>query len=225
MPCHQLEGEYTQSPPVDGIRMTGGCDQFRREVIRGATSCVRPADDELGQTHICQLDVPLFREEQVFGLQVAVDDAALVQVIESEDCSCDVIFGMLLAPMESLAVVGGIELSPERRFEEEVKCLGAVVGLMQLDDEDRVCHHQDVFLIHDTLLHARLDNVALAETLHRVCLASLLVLPQIDGAEASATEEPDPGKVLPQNLDLGPILDGLWHSTCALGSLTISVLP
>mmetsp|Transcript_61498 Transcript_61498/g.173696 ORF Transcript_61498/g.173696 Transcript_61498/m.173696 type:complete len:395 (+) Transcript_61498:751-1935(+) len=133
---------------------------------------------------------------------------------------------MLLAAMEALAVVGGIELAAKGGLQQEVECLAAVVGLPELDDEFRIGHHQDVFLVHHTLLHAGLDDVALAETLHGVGVTGNLVLVQLNRAEATATQKTNALQVLPQDLVAEPLAVIPWHSRLALGHAgAVRVLP
>ena len=81
--------------------------------------------------------------------------------------------------MQALPVVGSVELAPQGCFKKEVQRLTSVVaflscplalltrglgralrhskiwpGCEELDDEEGVCHHENVLLIQDALLHA-----------------------------------------------------------------------
>mmetsp|Transcript_13475 Transcript_13475/g.36719 ORF Transcript_13475/g.36719 Transcript_13475/m.36719 type:complete len:288 (-) Transcript_13475:1061-1924(-) len=167
----------------------------------------------------------MLRKEQVLGLEITVNDAALVQVLESKDGSSNVVLSVFLTAMEGLAVVGGIELSTKCRLEQKVKRLRAIVGLVQLDDKFRVCHHQYVLLVHDTVLHACLDDVALAQTLHGVGISSLLVLPQLHGTEAATAQKTDPSQVLPQDLALALVLAGSPGPALAFASRAVLLVP
>mmetsp|Transcript_53815 Transcript_53815/g.158395 ORF Transcript_53815/g.158395 Transcript_53815/m.158395 type:complete len:578 (+) Transcript_53815:740-2473(+) len=102
--------------------------------------------------------------------------------------------------MEALPVVGRVELPAQRGLQEEVERLRAAVGLVQLDDELGVRHHEDALLVHGGLLHAHLHDEALAQGLERVGLVGLPVLPELHGAEAAAAEEPHLLQVLLQDL-------------------------
>mmetsp|Transcript_114834 Transcript_114834/g.364971 ORF Transcript_114834/g.364971 Transcript_114834/m.364971 type:complete len:305 (-) Transcript_114834:1490-2404(-) len=216
VPGHELEGQNAQSPPVDGVGVAKTGDQLRGEVVGGAASRVGLPDDELGQAHVGQLDVALLREQQILGLEVAVDDAALVQVLEGIDRACDVILGVPLAAMEALSVVGGIELATQGGLEEEVEGLRTVESLPEFDHKVRVRHQQDVLLIHHALLHARLDNVALADALHGISVISGLVLVQLHGAEAAAAQEADALQVLAHGLLPGLVAGAVWHARALL---------
>mmetsp|Transcript_132610 Transcript_132610/g.330740 ORF Transcript_132610/g.330740 Transcript_132610/m.330740 type:complete len:245 (+) Transcript_132610:100-834(+) len=196
--------------------MAAGCDELGSEVIGGAACCERLADDELGQAHVRQFDVSLLGEEQIFGLEVAIDDLALVAVIEGKDRASHVVPCMLLASMQALLAVGRIQLAAQCRLQQEVKMLLAVVRGVQLDDEIRAGHHQDGLLVHHGFLHPRLHDEALAQRLQGERVARLLVLNQLDGAEAAAAEEANP-------LQLGPV-DVRLHvcsSSCSLLALQI----
>mmetsp|Transcript_12582 Transcript_12582/g.36077 ORF Transcript_12582/g.36077 Transcript_12582/m.36077 type:complete len:466 (+) Transcript_12582:864-2261(+) len=139
-------------------------------------------------------------EQQVLRLQVAVDDVPLVAMLEGKDGAGDVVPCVLLAPVEALAVVGRVQLAAESRLEQEVQRLGPVVGGVKLDDEGRIRHHEDVLLVHHALLHARLDDEALAQALQGIGVTSGLVLPKLDRAKTTATQQTDAGQVLPLDL-------------------------
>mmetsp|Transcript_92505 Transcript_92505/g.206763 ORF Transcript_92505/g.206763 Transcript_92505/m.206763 type:complete len:255 (-) Transcript_92505:1166-1930(-) len=127
-------------------------------------------------------------------------------MLESQDDTSNVVLGMLLAAVETLPVVGGVELTTECRLHEEVERLRAVVRLEQLNDENRVGHHQNVLLVHHALLHAGLDDKALAQRLHGVGVAGNLVFPEVHHTEAAASEEANSLEIPPQDLLAGLVL-------------------
>mmetsp|Transcript_66630 Transcript_66630/g.216822 ORF Transcript_66630/g.216822 Transcript_66630/m.216822 type:complete len:505 (+) Transcript_66630:797-2311(+) len=103
---------------------------------------------------------------------------------------------MRLLAIKVLLVVGGIQLSTQCQFEQEVQRLLAVEGLEEFHDEGRIAQHLHILLAHDALLHTRLHDVALAQGLQGKGLAGLHVLHELHGPETAAAEETEPLEVL-----------------------------
>mmetsp|Transcript_2764 Transcript_2764/g.7595 ORF Transcript_2764/g.7595 Transcript_2764/m.7595 type:complete len:471 (-) Transcript_2764:366-1778(-) len=199
MARHHLENQYSQGPPVQGVGVTAGGDEFRGEVIRRTAGRVRLADGKLRKAHVCELEAPELVQQQVLRLQVSVHDAPLVEVLEGEHDASRVELGMSCAAVKAFAVVGGVELAAQGGLHQEVEGLRPVVRHVQPNDERGVRHQQDVLFIHYALLHASLHHVALAEALHGVRLTGHPVLPQLHRAEPPAAEKPDALQVLAVN--------------------------
>mmetsp|Transcript_90853 Transcript_90853/g.194832 ORF Transcript_90853/g.194832 Transcript_90853/m.194832 type:complete len:202 (-) Transcript_90853:657-1262(-) len=51
-PCHELEDEHAQRPPVYRKGATRGSDHLRGHVVRRTADCVGLARDHLGQSHV-----------------------------------------------------------------------------------------------------------------------------------------------------------------------------
>mmetsp|Transcript_3577 Transcript_3577/g.10462 ORF Transcript_3577/g.10462 Transcript_3577/m.10462 type:complete len:645 (+) Transcript_3577:453-2387(+) len=207
MPRHELVAQDAQGPPINGIGVSCGGDDLRGEVVGRPASCEGLTDHEFGQPHVRQLDVALIGEQQVLGLEVSVDDSPLMQVLEGINRAGDVVLAVPLAAVQALSVVRGIQLATQGGLKQEVQRLGAVVRLPQLDDEIGIGHHQDVLLVHHAVLHARLDDVPLAKTLHGVGFLCDLVLKELHSAEAAATQQANPDEVLAQDLVPGLVRD------------------
>mmetsp|Transcript_54843 Transcript_54843/g.123469 ORF Transcript_54843/g.123469 Transcript_54843/m.123469 type:complete len:253 (+) Transcript_54843:477-1235(+) len=218
MTGHELEYQDAERPPVDSVCVTRGRYELRGKVVRRAAGGVGLADYKLGQAHVSELHPAIGGDEEVLGLQVPVDDPPCVHVVEGKDHSSDVELCMLLAAVEALLVVRGIELAPQSGFQEEVQRLGSIVCFVKLDNEGRVCHQKDVLLIHDALLHSGFHDVALAQPLHGIGLARYLVLVELDGAKTAAAEEADLGQLLPFDPFPGLVLlvRLRLHGSCAL---------
>ena len=60
-------------------------DHLRRRIVRRATVRVSPipcwVSELLGKPEVDELDVAVFVEEDILGLQVSVDDAALMKLL------------------------------------------------------------------------------------------------------------------------------------------------
>lgn len=86
---HAAEG-----PVVCGLCVTLGSDDFRREVLRGATHCERLvgrlavgqlAGQSLREAEIDHFDIPLVVQQQVFGFEISVGDAQIVNVLKRQN--------------------------------------------------------------------------------------------------------------------------------------------
>lgn len=55
-------------------------NDLRREVLRCAAERPRAIRQFLGEAEVCDLQMAISREQQVFWLQVSVDDVASVEV-------------------------------------------------------------------------------------------------------------------------------------------------
>mmetsp|Transcript_34183 Transcript_34183/g.72767 ORF Transcript_34183/g.72767 Transcript_34183/m.72767 type:complete len:230 (+) Transcript_34183:661-1350(+) len=191
MPRQQFESHDADCPPIHCIGVALALDDLRCEVVRRAASSVGLADDELGKTHVRNLDAALVRDQYVLWLEIPVDDMPLVAVVESEDHAGNIELGMSLQPIEALAAISGMKLAPHCRLHKQVERFGAVVRLKKLDDENRVQLEHDVSLPHHALLHAHLHDEALAQGLHCVALAADLVLEELHVAKSTTTEKTD----------------------------------
>mmetsp|Transcript_21791 Transcript_21791/g.59534 ORF Transcript_21791/g.59534 Transcript_21791/m.59534 type:complete len:236 (-) Transcript_21791:1307-2014(-) len=218
MAAQQLESQDAQRPPIDGVRVALGLDELWRKVVGRTAGGVRLADDDLREAHVSQLHMPGFVQEQILRLQVSEDDLLGVQVLKREGRASDVETRAVQVAPEALLVVRCVQLSAEGKLEQEVERLVAVVRLIEIDDERGVAHKLNVLLAHDTALHARLDNVALAEGLQCIRLLRRGVLNHLHDAKATATQEAEPLELLADNLPEAIhllLLLHLLHARCS----------
>jgi hypothetical protein len=82
--CEQFKHEYSERPVVGADVVALVQDDFGRHVLGRAAERPRLATDLqlFGETKVDELDVAGAVEKQVLGLEVAVDDASRVQVVE-----------------------------------------------------------------------------------------------------------------------------------------------
>lgn len=84
--------EY-EAEPVSRTVVAPALDDLGRDVLGGPAHGVGHlvlAEADLRQAEICQLDVAVLVDENVLGLQVAVYDIPLVQVLEGQQDLCRV---------------------------------------------------------------------------------------------------------------------------------------
>ena len=85
-----LRGEGVAAPAED----------LRGEVGEGPAGRVGLADDELGKAHVRELQPPMPVQQEVLGLEVAVDDEARVEVLQGASDAGRVVAGVRLAAAE-----------------------------------------------------------------------------------------------------------------------------
>mmetsp|Transcript_88844 Transcript_88844/g.265053 ORF Transcript_88844/g.265053 Transcript_88844/m.265053 type:complete len:374 (+) Transcript_88844:762-1883(+) len=164
-------------------------DHLRREVVRRAAGGVGVADDKLCKAEVGDLAVALRVQKQVLGLQVAVDDLPLVEVLEAPDHAGHVEAPMLHGPVEAHALVDGEQLAAHGRLQKEVEVLVAVEGGREPDEEGGVGHPQDALLVHHGPLLALRHDMPLGQRLQRECVPGGVALHKGHDAEAAAPQE------------------------------------
>lgn len=89
-PSTHFEHEHAHRPPIDGFAVSLGLDDLWSEVVgRAAEGPGHILGDMLGESKIGDLDVSHRVQQQVLGLEVAVDDCVRVQVFQrQQDLAC-----------------------------------------------------------------------------------------------------------------------------------------
>mmetsp|Transcript_67031 Transcript_67031/g.218229 ORF Transcript_67031/g.218229 Transcript_67031/m.218229 type:complete len:206 (-) Transcript_67031:1697-2314(-) len=174
----KLEGEHTQSPPVDhvvvGMRRI---DHLRGHVLRRAKQSGCLVDNKLGEAHVAQLRVALDVQQNILGFQVSVGDVPLVEVPQGYGNGGGVEHDRGKRQHHASGLGVGeqlVQMATAAQLQEHVNILLVLVGPEQLDNEVAVDQRQDVtFQAH---LPGRLGqyDIALRQPLERVLTASLL---------------------------------------------------
>ncbi len=140
---------------------------FRGHVAGSATSVlivVGPNDTCDAQVGESQVPFPV--EHQVLRLDVSVDDAVLVQVVESENETCTEELGLVLVEASHLAGVEA-EVSSREVVHDEVEVLLVLEGTLHVHDKVVLDLRQQVPFVHHrvhTLLH---DHLRFQHLFHR----------------------------------------------------------
>mmetsp|Transcript_76771 Transcript_76771/g.203866 ORF Transcript_76771/g.203866 Transcript_76771/m.203866 type:complete len:676 (-) Transcript_76771:172-2199(-) len=196
----QLERKDAQCPPVNCVGVPLRRDHLWSEIVRRPAGGERLAGRDLGQAHVCELDMPRVIEQEVLRLQVPVDDLLAVQMLERKGRARHVELRQGLLTPQVLLVVRCVQLTAQRQLQKKVERLVSVVRLVESHDEGRIAHHLDVLLAHDTGLHAGLDDIPLAECLQGVRLSRFDVLGHLHRAEATASKKRVPFELLARDL-------------------------
>mmetsp|Transcript_663 Transcript_663/g.1377 ORF Transcript_663/g.1377 Transcript_663/m.1377 type:complete len:339 (+) Transcript_663:517-1533(+) len=98
----ELAEAHAHRPPVHGTRVATIQDHLGRDVLGRPHQCVRPVL-LLAATEIDKFAVSLLVEEQVFWLEVPVDDTQLMQVVDSQCDGSDVELSLRLGQDANLS--------------------------------------------------------------------------------------------------------------------------
>lgn len=204
----ELVEKHTESPDIDALVVLTGLDHLGREVVESAAhggSSVagiggRVAADVGGPAEVGKLDAVVEVDEDVFGLEVPVDEVLAVEVLQGTGDLVDVVggerVGEALEPGEGLVelAVGGVldhEVDVLVVLEPAVErktVLVQDVGLdLDLADDlllDVVGH--DLLLGHH-LQRAHVAAALLAHTVHLAKLALPQALPDLEVRELPLT--------------------------------------
>ena len=75
----------SQGPPVDWLAVALILKDLRRQILRSSAESKSPVFDHLCETKVCQFDVAVRSDEDVFWLKIPVDGVFGVQVLENEN--------------------------------------------------------------------------------------------------------------------------------------------
>lgn len=115
-----------------------------------------------GETEIHQFDVAVGVEEEVLGLEVAVNDPTAVQVFKGLDDAGRVEAGRVVVEIAAVAQ-DRPQLAAQAGLHQHVEVLAILERLVQLDDEIAIGLLHYLLLRHDVLLLAGLHDLILFE--------------------------------------------------------------
>mmetsp|Transcript_24197 Transcript_24197/g.63890 ORF Transcript_24197/g.63890 Transcript_24197/m.63890 type:complete len:496 (-) Transcript_24197:329-1816(-) len=210
----QLVREHAEAPPVHKERVAVPQDDLGREVLGRAADGPRALvrRDDLGEAKVDNLEVAVLVDEQILGLEVAVGDEVVVQVLEGEGDVGRVEGDVRLRELAALALddIGEHreELSPLNEVEEQVEVLRVLEGATQLEQEGVVADAEQVTLLLDVLRLVLGEDVLLRHHLERIARVGLLPMGELDTAVAADAEGLDHREFL----EVGGVLDGLTRA-------------
>mmetsp|Transcript_5504 Transcript_5504/g.14531 ORF Transcript_5504/g.14531 Transcript_5504/m.14531 type:complete len:369 (-) Transcript_5504:845-1951(-) len=162
---------------------------------------------DLREPEVDELEVAVFVEQQILGLEVAVDDLERVHVRKHRGDGRRVKLGRLVKERRALREQRE-ELTPERELFQHVELSRILVGVDEGEDERVVHHREDPLLVEYMRLLLRRHHLRLAHALERIRDVRRLVNHQLDAAKrADAQDAPDlqVGELGP----LGPVTRGV----------------
>mmetsp|Transcript_67096 Transcript_67096/g.193947 ORF Transcript_67096/g.193947 Transcript_67096/m.193947 type:complete len:201 (-) Transcript_67096:24-626(-) len=160
-------------------------------ILRRPTQCVRPCPrlHDLGETEIRQLRVPVGQQQDVLGLQVAVNDVFAVDVCERSTYLRSVKLRLLIGELPCPAQVRE-QLTAVDALHNDVYIV-VILGVAQHVHDKRVVdlRHQPLLIV-DVIHLLELDDLVLLHELNSVVLSVRPVLGKLDPAEGAASERP-----------------------------------
>ena len=217
----KLEKKDTKSPPIDGAGVAKALDDLGGDVLLGADKGVGD-DAGLGVEHalledlrgeldggalaevkVGEDDVAGGRHEDVLGLEVAVDEAEHVEVLEREQDLAAVELGPRLGEaVAGLALERAEELAARAKVHHKVEAVHALERPVQRHDERVVRRRQDLALRLHALHLLALDHLLLRQHLHRVALVRPHQLHEVHAAHVAAPQQLQPLEALRRDLHL-----------------------
>jgi hypothetical protein len=79
--------------PIDTLVVAFGANNLGSEVIGSTTKSPGNVRNLLGKSKISNLEMPMSVQEQVLGLEIAVDDVHAVEVVQGQCDLCSIEFG------------------------------------------------------------------------------------------------------------------------------------
>mmetsp|Transcript_19855 Transcript_19855/g.33355 ORF Transcript_19855/g.33355 Transcript_19855/m.33355 type:complete len:404 (-) Transcript_19855:1809-3020(-) len=186
---NHLVHQHPERPVVCAAIVARALQDLRRQVVRRPAQrvCVLIFFELFGEPEVHDLYVSFAVEQHVLQLEVAVDDAPLVHVVEPEED------GRRVKARAAFSEGGGVgemreELPAEQRLEEHVNATFIPEGLDEVQHEGRVHLPEEEHLAFHLRLCARLHHVALVDGLHGVGHARDLVAHQVHQPERARTK-------------------------------------
>mmetsp|Transcript_2822 Transcript_2822/g.11364 ORF Transcript_2822/g.11364 Transcript_2822/m.11364 type:complete len:742 (-) Transcript_2822:876-3101(-) len=181
-----LEDKHAEAPPVDGGAVAALLNDLGGEVLGRAAEGggAGAAGAVLGEAKVADADEACAVNEQVLGLEVAVEDAAVVQVPEAGEDAGPVKGGV--GGREGLHLVEEAEeLAALHELEHHEEAVVVLEGCDEADEEGVPNGGEDGLLVDDVLLLVEADDSALVEGLEGVEAARAAVADHLDTAKGA----------------------------------------
>ena len=182
-------GENTQGPPVDGEAVAALNQNLWRQVVGRTTEgeglCI--AFKDLGQAEIGEADIAIFVHQDVFGLEITVDNVLLVQVAERHSDLNGIEARSVLIEARDIAEMHE-KLTATHKSHDEEDLLLSLEHVAHAHEEGVISLQQDVLLQTSRLDLVVFNDYILAERLHSVHFLSSPLLDKEDFTEGTPTD-------------------------------------
>ena len=184
----ELVQENTEGPNVDHLVVLPSLDHFGGEVVQSTTQSVAPGGGGVdGPAKVGDLDLALGADEQILGLDVAVDDVLLVAVGQGLAEVGDVPGRSALGEPTAVGQLL-VQLTAGTVLEDEVDALGIVEVTEHAEDVAVAEVGLDLDLAAELVLDAGLEKLGLLQDLERNDVLGTFLASQVDGTELAAAE-------------------------------------
>jgi len=198
---NHLINKDSQGPPVDRLAVTLVEQHLGGDILGSAAKRVGTATglDDLGETKIGQLAVSVVAQEKILGLQIAVNDVLVVDVLEGEGDLEGVELGLLIGELAVLTKMSE-QLTTGHDLHNNKDVMVILEGGNHGHDEGGVQLVHERALGVDMIDLLELDDLMLLHELTGVGFAGLLVLGKLDTTERTAPEGSDHFEVRKEHL-------------------------
>ena len=184
----------TRDAPVDRLVVALGGHDLGRQVVGGTAEGPCDVGHLLGEAKVGDLEVAVAVEQQVLGLQVAVDDVVRVQVVEGQGDLGGVELGDGVG--EALGLAQQTEqLAALDKVHDHVQVLGVLEGAPQGDEERVLDLLQHAALVVGVLDLLHLDDLGLFQHLDGVEALVVLALDEVHASKGAGAEGALDGEV------------------------------
>ena len=184
----ELVAEDAEGPDVHRLVVGLALHHLGGEVVEGAAEGVALGGGGVnGPSEVCDLDLALAVDEEVLGLDVAVDDVFLVAVVEGRGEGADVVGRPLLREaFQALEVL--VEFAPRGELEDEVD--STLVVKVPIESKDVVVSKMglDLDLATKLVLHTGFRKLRLEQNFEGYNIVTLFLPRQVNVPELSSSE-------------------------------------
>ena len=220
---YQLVQESAQAVDVGASVVAVALEDFGAHVFWGAAEGIAFLAfwDFLGETEIGDFDVAIDIDEDIFWLDVSVDDVQAMQMLKAEKELSHVELGLLFSKLLDFSKMEEhLTSSAEVHYKEKFSF--ALKRPIQLDDERMIKFLHDLSFNLNLLNFLTFQKLILAHDFHGIQASSILFSDQDDSAEGSSANDLKLLEIVSCNLELLCI----WSKSqfCKVCSEVLSVL-
>jgi len=197
-----LEDEDAERPPVDRLVVGFGGDDFGRDIIGRTAQGVSDVGDFLCEAEIGQLDVAVLVQQDVFRLEVPVDDIQSVEVLDGEKHFGGVEFGHWRGKALGLAQERE-ELSALYVIHDHEQVVTVLESAPHSDDEGVLGEFEHTALVIGMFDLLHIDDALLLQRLHGIKPAVMNGTCQVDTSKQARAQRPQDLEVVEGIFALG----------------------
>lgn len=200
LPDEHLENKDSKAPPVNGPRVRRISEHLRSQKLGGPTKSPRTipeAHSLLAEPKVGDLHVALRVEQQIIQLQIPINDAVVVQILQAQNHAGRVKNSPRFGENVRVDVHHQVSSGSVLHDEADVGlCLEAGEEVHQEGVSDRVGGLEDALFGEQGLHFVAGDDVAFLQRFYGEVLAGVLVLGEDDLAEVAAAQDADQPEVV-----------------------------
>lgn len=169
---HHFVEEDTKGPPVDGEAVALHVENLGGKILSSSAErvcLVRRCGKELGQTKVCQTDVPISIHEHILRLEISVHNLVGMQVPKSQhQLSSNKLHCRLLKSTDLVQMI--VDVSTRYIFKEEINSQLILENVVHGIDKGMTSLKKNVLLVFGVCDLVLLNKDVLINTLHGIHL-------------------------------------------------------